>query len=179
MKHLLLSILLSSSLLSSALAAATPAGDEATGIRGGEIWIKTKPDQERPTEAKAEITEYGIYGDLQETGISEDGAHGHMLTGQKHLATTDRIPRIDGTAFGYRFLPEGCFKENRLVFVTHCPEILGIDGTREVRFELTLEETLANPFIGWLVEPEDAPGTYTFQIWADGHILCEKSFLLE
>ena len=174
MKHLLHAIL-----LSSFLAVATLADNDAIGIRGGEIGIKTKPGQEMPTEAKAEIIEYGIYGDLQKAGISEDGAHCHMLTGQKHLTTTDRIPRIDGTAFGYRFLPEGFFKENRMAFVAHCPDILGIDGTREVRFERTLEETFANPFIGWLVEPEDAPGTYTFQIWADGLLLCEKSFLLE
>lgn len=174
MKHFLPSIILSFSLATIAFAA-----DDATDHCGGGIRIKTKPGQEMPTEAKAEIIEYGIYDDLQETGISEDGTHTHMLLDQKHLMTTDRIPRIDGTAFGYRFLPEGCFRENRITFVTHCPDILGREGTREERFDRTIEATSVNPFIGWIVEPEDAPGTYTFQIWADGRLLCEKSFLLE
>lgn len=147
--------------------------------RGGGIWIKSNPDQEMPKEAKATIIEYGIYGDLQETGISEDGARAHMIIDQKHLVTTDRIPRTDGTAFGYRFRPEGYFAENRITFVTRCPDILGIDGTREVRSDRTIQETIVNPIIGWLVEPEDSPGTYVFQIWADGRLLCEKSFFLE
>ena len=147
--------------------------------RGGGIWINSKPDQEMPKEPKATIIEYGTYGNLQETGISEDGARSHMIIDQKHLMTTDRLPRIDGTAFGYRFLPEGYFEENRITFVTRCPDILGIDGTREVRFDHTIQETIVNPIIGWLVEPEDSPGTYVFQIWADGRLLCEKSFLLE
>lgn len=153
---------------------------ESRPVRRGGIWIKKTPGQGMPREATAEIIEYGIYGDLQETGISEeDGARTHMLIDQKHRTTTDRIPRTDGTAFGYRFLPEGHFEENRITFVTRCPDILGLDGTREVRFDRTLEETLVNPFIGWLVEPEDSPGTYVFQIWADGRLLCEKPFLLE
>ncbi len=173
---------------------AEPSGEaEASGIpalrirkadprppRGGGVWIKSNPDQEMPKEAKATIIEYGTYGNLQETGISEeDGARSHMIIDQKHLVTTDRIPRTDGTAFGYRFLPEGYFAENRITFVTRCPDILGIDGTREVHFDRTIQETIVNPFIGWLVEPEDSPGTYVFQIWADGRLLCEKSFFLE
>jgi hypothetical protein len=170
---------------------AEPSGEaEASGIpalrirkadrrppRGGGVWIKSNPDQEMPKEAKATIIEYGTYGNLQETGISEeDGARSHMIIDQKHLVTTDRIPRTDGTAFGYRFLPEGYFAENRITFVTRCPDILGIDGTREVRFERTIQETIVNSIIGWLVEPEDSPGTYVFQIWADDLLLCEKSF---
>ena len=152
--------------------------DSRPARRGG-VWINSKPGQEMPKEPKAEIIEYGIYGNLQETGISEDGTRSHMIIDQKHLTTTDRIPRIDGTAFGYRFLPEGYFEENRITFVTRCPDILGVDGTRELRFDLTIQETIVNPIIGWLVEPEDSPGTYVFQIWADGRLLCEKSFLLE
>lgn len=173
---------------------AEPGGEaEASGIpalrirkadrrppRGGGVWIKSNPDQEMPKEAKATIIEYGIYGNLQETGISEeDGARTHMIIDQKHLVTTDRIPRTDGTAFGYRFRPEGYFAENRITFVTRCPDILGIDGTRELRSDRTIQETIVNPIIGWLVEPEDSPGTYVFQIWADGRLLCEKSFFLE
>ena len=148
-------------------------------VRGRGVWIKFKPDQKMPKEPKATIIDYGTYGNLQETGISEDGARTHMIIDQKHLMTTDRIPRTDGTAFGYRFRPEGYFAENRITFVTHCPDILGIDGFREVRVDRTIQETLVNPIIGWLVEPEDSPGTYTFQIWADDRLLCEKSFLLE
>lgn len=63
--------------------------------------------------------------------------------------------------------------------MTRCPDILGIDGTREVRVDRTIQETIVNPIIGWLVEPEDSPGTYVFQIWADDLLLCEKSFFLE
>lgn len=125
------------------------------------------------------IEEFGTY-EVVEIADSEtkNGAVVFGVADQRLLETTTRVPLERGLAFGYRFRLEGRPRKDEIVFVTDLPAAGGGEGREVVRFTRTCEQTAVNPFIGYWFDglQDDAPGRYVLQVWADGEMLCEKSF---
>lgn len=135
-------------------------------------------------EVTASITSYGLYSDL--FFIDTNAVHGgfpmRTLIGQKQVAETTNVPARLGTAFGFRFQLDGQPRRDEIEFVIIPPkDSMSADyPSTGFSFKRTIQETIVNPFIGYLIETNDlhSSGAWLMQIKSDNRVLCEKRFFL-
>ena len=123
---------------------------------------------------RATIEEYGIYTNLVFAGGAAENQW--WVTGQEHVRTTTDVPFGEGLAFGYRFRLEG--EPDAVDFGIMVPPDEDSPVQLFYHFTRTAEETRANPFIGYWMEPGGAVrcGAYELGIWHAGRLLCGKRF---
>ena len=104
------------------------------------------------------------------------------LIGQKQIAETTNIPAHLGTAFGFRFQLDGRPRRDEIEFLIVPPkDNMPVDyPSKGFLFKRTMQETIVNPFIGYLIETNDlnSSGVWLMQIKCDDRVLCEKRFFL-
>lgn len=134
----------------------------------------TEPKATEPV--RATIEEYGIYTNLVFAGASSENKW--WLSGQEHVRMTTKVPFEEGMAFGYRFRLEGEPEPDAIDFGILAPPEEDSPVQLFYHFTRTAEETRANPFIGYWLEPGGTMscGTYELGIWHSGRLLCGMRF---
>lgn len=134
----------------------------------------TAPKAREPL--RATIEEYGIYTNLVFAGDAAENKW--RVTGQEHVRTATEVPFGEGVAFGFRFRLEGEPEPDAIDFGVLVPPDEESPVQLFFHFTRTAEETRANPFVGYWLEPGGPMpcGTYGMGIWHDGRLLCEKKF---
>jgi hypothetical protein len=138
---------------------------------------------------KGVITSFGL---LEPTNVQNDQqapetAAGviHTAAGMKLLRSTNRVPRIRGTTFGYLFVVEGTkagSKLNATVTVIHPPiqRPGGASATEQDSWAQTI--IVGSPSAAaWHFDEEweMVPGQWTIKVTSGPWLLAEKSFVIE
>ncbi len=123
----------------------------------------------------ATMTWYGVYTVASSTQVTSTK---NVATGiTPPTANSDRVslPAKDRLSFGYGYALIGS-PPTALVAFTY--RTIFPDGTYQDNIYDGLAINRRDLFIGQLLYPNSATGTYTLQLWRKGAMLLEKSFII-